>query len=431
MEPVDKPATPPSICRWWQKAVTGIVLKSLNAVFERRAGDLVNRPFIYITGALSVLTGATLLWSIFGSLKMESTGLGFIVRGKHFVTVSSKQQGVVAKQFYELDQDVKIGDILMSLDTEGNQLQLDSSIKTLKIAEPLSALSNSAGKQAEVVAKSNINGAQLIYQRNAATLRNLITKQEQAYAGVQKLYAINQASSDELASSYSSLLDLKQQLLGFENDIRQQRINFQQLVQSNAQANLNLASQNISTASSVAASKLVVDQSRLIRSPIDGTVISYDVPLGGYANPGDPLMTLVPKKGPLRAALLVGSDQFERVKIGDRVLLSPSASPSIRFGFIKGTVISKADAPATSAELLRAFGSNEVVQSLMQSFGSGGQVNLPYLVDVSVEENDSQPVWTLGRQPPWGVRPGSIATARIISDQVRPISLLLPFFRGL
>ena len=67
----------------------------------------------------------------------------------------------------------------------------------------------------------------------------------------------------------------------------------------------------------------------------------------------------------------------------------------------------------------------------MQSFGSGGQVNLPYLVDVSVEEKGAQPVWTLGRQPPCGVRPGSAATARVISDQVRPISLLLPFIRGL
>ncbi len=400
-------------------------------MFERRAADLVDRPFTYITGALAVLTGATFLWSIFGSLKMESTGVGLIVRGKHFVTVTSKQQGVVAKQFFALDQDVKRGDILMSLDTEANQLQLDASIKTLKIAAPLTTLSNTAGRQAEVAANSNIVGAQEIYQRNATILRNLIIKQERAYAGVQKLYVINQASSDELASSYSSLLDLKQQLLGLENDIRQQRINFQQLVQSNAQAKLNLVSQNIATASSAATSKIMVDQSKLIRSPIDGTIISFDVPLGGFANPGDPLMTIVPKSGPLRAILLIGSDQYERVKKGDRVFLSPSASPSIRFGFIKGTVISKSDAPATSAELLRAFGSDESVQTLMQSFGSGGQVNFPYLVDVAIEEIGSQPVWTLGRQPPWGVRPGSAATARIISDQARPISLLLPFLRGL
>ena len=70
------------------------MLESLDSGFERSAGDLVDKPFTHITGALSVLKGATLLWSIFGSLKMESTGIGLIARGKHFVTVLSKQQGV-------------------------------------------------------------------------------------------------------------------------------------------------------------------------------------------------------------------------------------------------------------------------------------------------------------------------------------------------
>jgi len=400
-------------------------------VLEQRANDLVDRPFVYVTASLAILTGATLLWSFLGSLKLESTGVGIIVRGKHFVTVSSKQQGVVAKQYFELDQPVKAGDVVMSLDTLIDQLGLEASAQTLEVSKPLTLLSDQAGQRAEKIAKGNIRAAEELFNRNAASLRSLIKKQQAAYDGVLKLYASNQASSDELASSYSSLVQLKQQLVGLENSVREQQINYQQLRQSNAQGKINLESQNISTASNAAQSKVVVEQSKLIRSPIDGNLISYDVPEGGYANPGDPLFTIAPKVGPLRAILLVGSDQFARIKNGDRVLISPSASPSIRFGYIKGTVTSKADAPATSAELLKAFGSDSIVQSLQQNFDQGGQVNLPYLVSVLIEEKDQQPVWTLGRQPPWGVRPGSSATARIISEQVRPISLLIPFMRGL
>ena len=102
-------------------------------MLEERANDLVDRRFVYVAGSLAVLTGATLLWSIFGSLKLESSGIGIIVRGKHFYTVSSKQQGVVSKQFFELDQPVKAGDILMSLDTQMDQLGLQASAKTLEI----------------------------------------------------------------------------------------------------------------------------------------------------------------------------------------------------------------------------------------------------------------------------------------------------------
>ncbi|QBE69002.1 hypothetical protein SynWH8101_1418 [Synechococcus sp. WH 8101] len=398
-------------------------------MLEKSANDLVDRRFVYITGSLALLTGATLLWSIFGSLKLESTGIGIIVRGKHFYTINSKQQGVVAKQFFELDEPVKAGDILMSLDTQMDQLGLQASTKTLGLSRPLSLLSDQAGKRAEQIAKDNIFSAEKLFNRNAPSLRSLIQKQELAYQGVQELYSQNKVSSDELASAFSSLVDLKQQLAGLENSVQEQKSNYQQLLQANAQAKINLESQNISTDSNVKQSQLALDQSKLIRSPIDGTMISYDVQLGGYANPGDPLVTIAPKHGPLRAILLVGSDQFGRIKNGDRVLVSPSASPSIRFGYIKGKVVAKADAPATSAELLKAFGSQDIVQSLLQSFSKEGQVNLPYLVNVLIEEKNQQPIWTLGRQPPWGLRPGSQASARIISEQVRPISLLIPFLR--
>lgn len=400
-------------------------------MLENRANDLVDRPFVYVTAGLGLLTGATLIWSVFGSLKLETSGVGLVVRGDHFFTVSSKQQGVVAKQFFELDQEVKAGDVLLSLDTQADKLGLEASSKTLDIALPLARLNDNAGRNAENIALDNIRTAESIFKSNEASLRSLISKQQLAYNGVQALYARNQVSSDELASAYSSLLQLKQQLADLQNNVQQQKINYQQIRQSNAQSKIDLASQNISTASSIAQSKLVLNQSALIRSPVDGTMISYDVKLGGYANPGDPLVTISPKNGPLRAILLVGSDQFARIKKGDRVLISPSASPAIRFGYIRGTVTAKADAPATGAELLKAFGSQDIVQSLQQSFNQGGQVNLPYLVSVLIEEKNQQPVWTLGRQPPWGVRAGSQATARIISEQVRPISLVLPFLRGL
>lgn len=317
----------------------------------------------------------------------------------------------------------------MSLDTEADQLGLQSSAKTLEVSRPLSQISNQAGQRAEVIARSNIFSAEQLFKRNAPSLRSLIQKQELAYQGVQKLFAQNQVSSDELASAYSSLVQLKQQLVGLENSVREQKINYQQLVQSNAQGKINLASQNISTASNVAQSQLVVNQSKLIRSPIDGTMIGYDVQLGGYANPGDPLVTIAPNSGPLGVILLVGSDQFARIKVGDRVLVSPSASPAIRFGYITGKVVATSIAPATGAELLKEFGSPDIVQSLQQSFSDGGEVNLPYLVKAVINEKNQQPIWTLGRQPPWGVKPGSQATARIISEQVRPISLLIPFLR--
>ena len=401
-------------------------------MFEGRANKLVARPFLYVTGGLAVLAVGTLIWSVFGRLKLESSGVGLLVRGDHFITVSSKQQGVIKSQYFKLNQQVKAGDILVSLDTEDTQLALDASDQTLELSQPLSELSQEAGKQAEMLAKANIFDSQAILARNIKSLENIIDQQQQAFNGVESLYSSNLASSSELTTSYSSLLQLKQQLFDLKSNARQQQINYRQLQQANAQSSVNLGAQNISTRSSAEESKLLIKQSREIRAPIDGTIISYNIPVGGFANPGDPVITLVPNSGPLRALILVGSTQFGQIRTGDQALISPADSPAIRFGYIRGRVYSKSIAPATSAELLKAFGSQDIVNTLLNSFNTGNQPgNLPYLVDIQLEEINHQPVWTLGKQPPWGVSPGRGLTARVITQEVAPISLLIPFLRGL
>ena len=68
---------------------------------------------------------------------------------------------------------------------------------------------------------------------------------------------------------------------------------------------------------------------------------------------------------------------------------------------------------------------------MLQSFNAAGQLNLPYLVIIELVRNrQGQPIWTFGRQPPWGVRAGDGATVKIVASQAAPLSLLLPFLRG-
>ena len=309
---------------------------------------------------------------------------------------------------------------------------MNASDQTLELSQPLSELSQEAGKQAEMLARANIFESQAILARNIKSLENIIDQQQQAFNGVERLYSSNLASSSELTSSYSSLLQLKQQLFDLKSNSRQQQINYRQLQQANAQSSVDLGAQNIATRSSAEESKLLIKQSREIRAPIDGTIISYNIPVGGFANPGDPVITLVPNSGPLRALILVGSTQFGQIRTGDQALISPADSPAIRFGYIRGRVHSKSIAPATSAELLKAFGSQDIINTLLNSFNTGNQPgNLPYLVDIQLEEDNHHPVWTLGKQPPWGVSPGRGLTARVITQEVAPISLLIPFLRGL
>ena len=393
--------------------------------------SLQNKPQNALIVALLSLTGGVVVWGCFGSLKSEVEGTGMIIRGNHLYVVSSKQQGVITSQQFRLNDDVKAGKLLMSLDTSQQQIQLRANRDELKASRPLTQASLDAGQQLEATNLRQLQQAERFLADQEASLKRRIQQQQKAYEGVQALYQSGVASAGDVSATFDDLSNLKAELMQLSQAVQNSKASYHQVRQQNAANSLNLVQQNTALVAGVKGLKETVSQSMYIRAPIDGTVVGFEVTVGNLANPGDPLMTIMPSRGGLRAILLVSSNAIQRVSVGDEVLLSPSATPAVRFGYIKARVARLAKAPASQGELMKAFGSTVAVQSLMESFNTG-QVNLPFLVDVEVEQDrNGLPVWTLGKQPPWGLKAGSLTSARIISDRVRPISLILPFLRQL
>jgi len=394
--------------------------------------SLRDHPLNVVALALASLTGGVLIWGFLGNLRTEVTGTGMIIRGDHLFLVNSNQQGVIKTQNVRLNDEVKAGAVLMSLDTSQQQIQIRSTRQQLQANIPLTGTSVSAGKQLEATNLRLLRQAELAYANQAPALQRRISQQEKTYKGVQSIYKSGIASAADLASTFDELSNLKDQLLQLAQAVDNGKAAYQQVRQQNAGNAINLVQQNAGLVAGLQGLNETVNQALFIRSPINGTVVGFEVTVGNFANPGDPLMTIMPNEGPLRAILLVGSNDFQRINVGDEVLLSPTATPSVRFGYIRARVAKLAKAPASQGELMKAFGSTVTVQSLLASFNSGGELNLPFLVAVEVEQDkNGQPVWTLGKEPPWGTRAGSTATAKIVSDSVRPISLVLPFLRGL
>ena len=393
---------------------------------------VISRPF-YLTGIiLGGLTSIGLLWSFFGELKSEVEGVGIIVRGNHLVTVFSPQGGTIKQQFKILDDNVGKGERLYSLDVSQQVIQKNTTELKSRALKPLANKSLSAGFKIENESYDDWLKAKEIYRLEKGTLKSLIAEQEAVYQRVLLLYNSKKASASELASAYGNLSQLKQQLLGYKQSIDQQKMGYFQAVQSNAQNRIGLQNDNLSLDSSLRELSLVINQSIDIKAPINGTIASVSAVAGSYVNPGDPMITLMPSEGALHAILLVGSSDVKRIKKGDSVLISPSESPAIRFGYVEGSITAIAESGATEEELIKLFGSTETAQSLLQNFSQGGATNLPILVDTEIKFTKSgNPQWTLGKQPPWGLSAGGSATARIVAQKVRPISLIFPFLGGI
>jgi len=378
------------------------------------------------------LTLGLLIWSVFGSLQSEVTGSGMLVRGLRIISVEAKVGGTVKTIHFKVNSNVTPNQVVMSLDASQQAIQLLGAERQLQEGIPLAKNSDTAGRAAEATALAAVRVAQNrladqgpALRRRQIELKNMVTEGN-------TLYQRRLISANDLASVAGNLAQVTSQLNGLHDALNQQKISYQQVRQQNASNRFQLVQQNIGTIANAEGIRETIAQAGLIKAPISSQLISISKQVGDYVNPGDVLFAVMPTQGQLRAILLVSSANIKRVNRGDSVLISPEESPASRFGFIKGTVTGVGTAPATQAELLKAFGSSETVQSFTNSFSQQPGIDLPYLVLVKIQENrQGEPIWTLGRQPPWGFKPGGVANARIITSRIRPIELLIPSLRQL
>lgn len=395
-------------------------------------GKVITKPFLAVLWLGSGLTVGLLGWSVFGSLPSEVTGTGMLVRGLRMFAVEAKVGGTVKAIHFKVNSLVSPSQVVMSLDVSQQAIQLLGAERQLQSGISLAKNSDSAGRDAEATALSAVQIAQSRLDQQGPALKRRQAELKSMVAEANTLYQRRLISTNDLASVAQNLAQVNSQLNGLQDALNQQKIAYQQVRQQNAGNRFQFVQQNIGTGANAAGVRETIQQASQIRAPLASQLISIGKQVGDYVNPGDGLFTVMPTQGDLRAIVLVSSANVKRISVGDAVLLSPEESPSTRFGFIKGTVSGIGTAPATQAEMLKAYGTPETVQSFTNSFGQQPGVDLPYLVLVKIQQNrQGQPIWTLGRQPPWGFRPGGVANARIITSRIRPIQLLIPSLRKL
>lgn len=381
--------------------------------------------------SLAFLGLGFLAWGFYGTLRTEVQGTGLVIRGLRLVSVTSPQQGLIKTLPFRVNQTVQKGETLASLDTQQQGIQAQAAEQILRYAIPRTQGSNSASQQAEVVALQQLNDAKRAMASQGPPLQRRITQQHKAFTTAQSLLSQGLASSDEVAQAFDEWLNLKGEWQQLQAALRSQELAYQQAVQQNLQSQISLQQQNQNNLATIKGLQLSISQSTLIKAPITGQLVSVSATVGDAMNPGDLIATLMPAQGPLRTLVLVGSQDIGKVKVGDQAFVSPASTPAIRYGYLRGSVTALSQTPVTEKELVKAFGSDDVAQSMLQSFSSAGQIDLPYLVIIELQSNpQGQPIWTFGRQPPWGVRAGDGATVKIVAAQAAPLTLLLPFLRG-
>ncbi|MDP5280858.1 HlyD family efflux transporter periplasmic adaptor subunit [Sphingomonas sp. DG1-23] len=88
-------------------------------------------------------------------------------------------------------------------------------------------------------------------------------------------------------------------------------------------------------------------QGYMLIAPVDGVVTAMRARAGAFADPNQPLMTIIPQPYKAQVELFVPSEAAGFISAGDEVKLSLEAYPYLSFGTLPSRVISVAQFPTT------------------------------------------------------------------------------------
>ena len=122
----------------------------------------------------------------------------------------------------------------------------------------------------------------------------------------------------------------------------------------------------------------------------------------------------------------------KRIKVGQRVQITPVTTKAQRHGGIEGKVISIKELPVSRESLMIRLGSTSIVDSI---FSSSSNQSTPLIeVRTSLRKDPktlSGYYWGGGQGPDLKMTPGTPTELRVLVEGRQPISYLVPLLRDL
>jgi membrane fusion protein len=350
----------------------------MSGLFRKEAIDAQRRSWLggvslaqplrfWILAVFAAMAASAIVGFLYlGEYSRRSRVMGELVPDLGLSTVVAPSAGVVARLDVEEGDHVQRQDGLLTINVPRVTSSGQDAVSTLLDAQ--------RSRMTSVEAMSEFQDRQLAAQQEgakaqrSAMLRELSqieaeihTRGEQVRIGRETLTRFRSVEDER----YVSLVQINQQEQSILEAVNAQqalqrqatsiRRNLAELEQRLAEIphqrlSAKAASERDLAALSQETVRMEADGELLLRAPVTGLVANRLVEAGQAVQPGQPILSLLPKGSELRAQLLVPSSAIGFVKSGDRVLLRYQAYPYQKFGAHEGTVIRISRSALTGAQ---------------------------------------------------------------------------------
>lgn len=376
-------------------------------------------------GGFCLIVFFALLWSIFGRIPTTIEGTGILMSSGGIREVEVVGAGVVSDVRVEVGDSVARGDLMAVV----GQPQLEQQVAQAR--DRVALLEEELRKRENFTSRNTALEIRTLERERDDALRQLEAVRERISWLEGRLEAQREArdlgliTPDVVQETVQELETARGELTGLElqlqnNDLRRL------LIENRAEESVEEVEERLRRARrELQALELDLEQTSRVVSPYTGYVREIRTDVGQMVTAGQALASIEMAGAPLQAVVFVPTEG-KRIQAGMNAQVSPVTVKREEYGYMLGRVEFVSNQPATPQGMRRTLGNEILVEQLARQ-------GAPFLVEVDLTEDSATTSgfrWSSPQGPPLRVESGTICTVRVVVEEERPISLVLPIFRS-
>jgi HlyD family secretion protein len=378
--------------------------------------------------ALTALTCGLLVWSVFATAPLKTSGSGIILVEGDVRTVGAPGSGVVSEILYETGDHVQQGVILARLENPILETQIRAAQSKLRRTEEAAHRARNSNKDFIRSLKDEYAVAERYHEARTRDLIDKTTRLKQQLQEQDDLYAKGLITKTTLQATENALESAQEALIAARYDFSARRTEFLTDLRTAEQDTQDHAVEVQLAEEKLTALEEDFARSTIVRATETGTLAEVSARRGESVQRGDTLFEILPGQPEaqprygLVAVVFVEAFNAARIAPGMAAEVVPAFAMIERDGFIRGKVQAVSELPVTKAHLMMRLGNEELVESLVQN----GPVKE---VVVNLEEDPHRQaalLWSNGKGPGVPTTIGTLTSSRFVIDRKRIASFVFP-----
>ena len=334
----------------------------------------VTSPMSWLAATILLfIVVATLLWSLFGTLRTRVQGDGMIAyQDARHIDIVSRHEGHLAELLVRDGDQVARGDVVARLENDVIARRYEHAARTLREIE-----------------------------------REIGTLERERDADLDELSRVTEERRPVLAESDLAQLDV----------MRNDRISAWRKML--LQAKQRLARQRVETAKLAAE----METALTVRAFADGNIVEVLAGVGTFLPSNAAIYRMTNQVSGLYALTFFSGDAAELIEPGMRARVSLSTTSEEEFGSLRGVVRDVSRFRLSSEALMALLGNRQLVEQF-------SRLGAPLAVEVDLLRGPDGRYEGITRQStPFEIEPGMLASVSIAIREQRPITILIPALR--